>query len=91
MRPLNQDVEQLGAEPPTAAAVENASDEANILTDQDETQMLNLQDNDPNIGSDGTNMFEPSDFVRGEVDLKEQMDRALAAMDDAVNHMKPKH
>ena len=84
MRPLNQDVELLANEPPTLG-VENAADEADILSDQDETHMTDLSANDPNIGSDGTELHEPADFARGEIDVKEQMDRTMAKM-DAGNH-----
>lgn len=80
MRPLNQEVEQLASETPTLGAVENAADEADILSDQDETQLLSPSDEDPNLGSDGTELDEPADFARGEVDVKEQMDRTMAAM-----------
>lgn len=81
MRPLNQEVEQLATETPTLGAVENAADEANILSDQDETNLADPSANDPNIGSDGTELDEPGEFARGEIDVKEQMDRTMAAMD----------
>lgn len=88
MRPLNQDLEQLGSEPPTMGAVENAADEANILADQDETNMTDLSANDENIGSDGTEEFglDSAEFARGEIDLKELMDRSVAAQDALVGH-----
>ncbi len=81
MRPLNQESEQLAVEPPTLGAVENAADEANILSDQDETMMSDPSAEDPNLGSDGTELDEPGEFARGEIDVKEQMDRTMAAMD----------
>ena len=88
MRPLNQDSEQLASEPPTLAATENSADEADILSDQDETHMTDLSANDPNIGSDGTELNEPADFARGEIDVKEQMDRTMARMD--AGHHRPR-
>ena len=71
MRPLNQDIEQ--------APVENAEDEAGIITDQDETLLTSPQEADPNLGADGTeNLGEDrAEFVRGEIDVKEAMDRAV--------------
>lgn len=63
----------------------NAEDEANILADQDETHLKNPQANDENIGSDGTDDYalDSADFARGEIDVKEQMDRTTAQMDVA--------
>lgn len=67
----------------------NAEDEANILADQDETHQKNLQANDENIGSDGTDDYalDSADFARGEIDVKEQMDRMTAQMD--ASHHRP--
>lgn len=67
----------------------NGEDEANILADQDETHLKNLQDNDKNIGSDGTDDYalDSADFAHGEIDVKEQMDRMTAQMD--VTHHRP--
>ena len=80
MRPLNQDIEQTNPE--------NAEDEADILADQDQTSMAHLDANDENIGSDGTEEdfgLGSGDFARGEVDVKEQMDRTTAAMDASLH------
>ena len=88
MRPINQDTEQFSSEPPTLGAVENAADEAGILSDQDETMMSNLSADDPNIGSDGTDDdfgADAAEFARGEIDLKEQMDRTMAHADHIVH------
>lgn len=85
MRPLNQDHEEMIPEAPNLPGhgTENLEDEANILADQDETLMANPSDNDQNIGSDGTEDFglETAEFARGEIDVKEQMDRTTKKMD----------
>lgn len=62
---------------------ENQEDEANILSDQDETSMTDLDANDENIGSDGTTNFALDDaaFARGEVDLSRQMARSMRRAD----------
>lgn len=70
MNHLDQDVD--------VPNTENPSDEADILSDQDETV-------EANIVSDGTELKGPDDFARGEIDVKEQMDRTMAKM-DADNH-----
>jgi hypothetical protein len=93
MRPFNQDVETVNPETPTMAQnVENAEDEANILTDQDETLLARPTDTAEYIGSDGTDAdfgLELGEFARGEVDVKEQMDRTMANMD--AGHHRPRH
>jgi hypothetical protein len=90
MRPLNQDQEELNLETPNIKGngTENSADEANILTDQDETLLANPNDNDPNIGSDGTPEVGAeggAEFERGEIDVKEAMDRTQRNM-DLINH-----
>jgi hypothetical protein len=85
MRPLNQDTEQLAAEPPTLGAVENAADEAGILSDQDETKLSDPSAEDMNLGAAGTELNEPAEFARGEIDVKEQMDRTMAKMDAGLH------
>lgn len=85
MRPLNQDFEQSSPESPQIGdPVENAADEANILADQDETRLADPAANDANLGSDGTaedfGLDDRGEFARGEIDLKEQMDRTMANM-----------
>lgn len=92
MRPLNQDIEQTSPESPQLGdAIENAEDEANILADQDETLIADPAANDANIGSDGTEDdfgLDPGEFARGEIDLKEQMDRTMANMN--AGHHRPR-
>jgi len=85
MRPLNQDHEEMIPESPNlpGQGTENLEDEANILADQDETMLANPSDNDPNMGGDGTDEdygLDPAEFARGEIDVKEQMDRTTENM-----------
>lgn len=63
--------------------VENDKDEADILANQDETHPGSTDHDDLTMGAGPTDRFssaETSDFSRGEVDVKEQMDRATRAM-----------
>lgn len=80
MRPLNKDLEELAVEAPSIMGngTENAADEANIIADQDETLTANPGDLDPNLGADGTDEIgeDRAEFARGEIDVKEAMDRA---------------
>jgi hypothetical protein len=67
---------------------ENEEDEAQILTDQDQTTPDDLITQDENMGAP-TNTLEsledePADFMRGELDVKEQMDRAADALDSSI-------
>ena len=59
---------------------ENESDERGILANQDATDPGGANVDDRVMGAGPTNDFgptgEPADFVRGEVDVKTQMDRA---------------
>lgn len=92
MRPLNQDREEMSPEPPTAAtqSPENACDEAGILADQDETLQALPSDDSAEIGSLGTGddfgmEFKNYQFARGEIDVKEQMDRTTAEADATLH------
>lgn len=64
----------------TGEGIENKVDESDILTDQD----LTTADRDVVPLED-----EPGDFVRGEVDVKEQMDRAAEALDASIRGIRP--
>ena len=70
-------------------AGENGEDEAIILGDQDQTLQHARTKTDENMGAKSTTLEpmedEPSDFMRGEVDVKEQMDRAAGALESSVN------
>lgn len=94
MRPLNQETEELANEAPSLPVngTENAADEANIIADQDETLLANPADIDPNLGADGTENIgeDRAEFARGEIDVKEAMDRATRAMNYA-NPVTGKH
>ncbi|MGZ3723072.1 MAG: hypothetical protein ACXVA9_09090 [Bdellovibrionales bacterium] len=59
--------------------VENERDESDILANQDETDIGDVNEDDPLMGAGPTDRFstaESDDFARGEVDVKDQMDRA---------------
>ena len=69
-------------------ADENSNDEAQILADQDQTTPDNNLTRDENMGAPSNSLEamedEPGDFMRGEIDVKEQMDRAADALDSAI-------
>ena len=89
MRPLNQENEAMIPESPNLPGhgTENAVDEAGILADQDETLLADARDNDANVGGDGTDEFglDNAEFANGEIDVKEQMDRATANMNAKIH------
>ena len=68
-----------------AEASENERDESNIVTDQDQSAQGVP---DENMGARSRTLDsleeEPDDFIRGEIDVKEQMDRAADAMDTSL-------
>lgn len=76
--------------PIPGSAQENPEDEAGILTDQDRTSPENMRnlEMDDNLGaiSDSPESLEdePSDFMRGEIDVVDQMERAATALDDSL-------
>lgn len=58
---------------------ENPADESDILSDQDETQLASSADQqEENMGGDGSEDLglDEAQFARGEIDVKEAMDRA---------------
>lgn len=90
MRPYQQERSQQPQQPPrykdnVADPVENLDDEAQILSDQDETDPLDLRPEEPDAEG-GTDLEAPTEFVRGNVDVKEQMDRTTRRAEDAFNH-----
>jgi hypothetical protein len=68
-------------------ASEDEADEIEILTDQDLTEKLGTED-DENMGAKSESLDvleeEPEPFLEGEIDVKEQMDRAADAMDSSI-------
>jgi hypothetical protein len=66
-------------------ASENERDESNIVTDQDQSA---AGVPDENMGARSRTLDsledEPDDFIRGDIDVKEQMDRAADAMDTSI-------
>jgi hypothetical protein len=67
---------------------ENKKDEADILADQDQTLPTDRLTQDENMGAISNTLEsledEPADFMRGEVDVKEQMDRAADALETSI-------
>lgn len=75
---------------PAGEGVENSEDEAQIVADQDQTgaaamggQMGWASSEDKVMGGMGTQDFglDSGEFARGEIDVREQMDRTTARMD----------
>ena len=63
---------------------ENERDESDILTNQDETDIGEVNEDDDGMGGGATDRLsaaETDEFVRGEVDVKDQMDRTERAID----------
>ncbi|MGZ3770095.1 MAG: hypothetical protein ACXVCP_13925 [Bdellovibrio sp.] len=68
---------------------ENFYDEQEILEDQDVTNKSNTRTDDENMGAKSRSYEpledEPGDFMRGEIDVKTQMDRAADALDASIH------
>lgn len=65
-------------------AAENPEDEAEIFDDADETMQEHFATDIDRVDQDSREMEDlPSQFVRGEIDVKEQMDRTDARIIDA--------
>lgn len=68
---------------------ENSDDESDILSDQDQTEKMDLLSDDENMGAHSKSLGvledEPDDFMEGEIDVKTQMDRAAAALDASIH------
>lgn len=77
--------------PGEKTADENHEDESQIIGDQDSTNENDITELDENLGAKSNSLDdlenEPADFLRGEVDVSEQMERTTRAM-DAVLHKK---
>lgn len=73
---------------------ENQQDEQDILSNQDETDSGEVGADDARMGAGPTDeltpMGETGDFARGEVDVKEQMDRASRVADYPNRAVTPK-
>lgn len=72
----------------TKSTFENHDDESQILSDQDLTNEGDIMELDENLGA-RTNTLddlenEPADFMRGEIDVTEQMERTTRAMDAVI-------
>lgn len=69
--------------------IENHDDESQILADQDLTNENDITELDENLGAKSHSLDdlekEPADFMRGEVDVKEQMERTTRAMDSVIH------
>lgn len=70
------------------APVEDPMDEADILGDQDSTKTMQPGLDDENMGAQSNALDaledEPADFMRGDIDVKEQMDRAADALESSL-------
>ncbi len=67
--------------------LENRDDERDIILDQDQTALTSPQHSDENLGAFGMDtppLAEDPRFIRGELDVKEQMDRVIRALNKAV-------
>ena len=63
---------------------ENEKDESDILANQDETDSGDINDDDDSMGAGPTDELPAglaADFARGEVDVKEQMDRNVRELE----------
>lgn len=71
-----------------ADATENLRDEDEIINDQDLTRKQNLLRDDENMGAKSRSLDtledEPDEFIRGDLDVKEQMDRTTDAFDASI-------
>lgn len=93
MRERDEDSEKITAEPGAVRgqAAGNPADEAKILGDQDETQDVleaepgELEDRPGDMISQ-----DPAEFLEGQVDVKEQMDRETRAADYALHRRRYK-
>ena len=67
---------------------ENPRDESKILSDQDQTMKADLTSVTTRKSSTNTELESledlPGDFMRGDIDVKEQMDRAASALDTSL-------
>jgi hypothetical protein len=64
--------------------VENERDESDILANQDETDVGEVNEDDPVMGAGPTDRLsaaESDEFARGELDVVDQMKRAVRAID----------
>ena len=67
--------------------LENAEDERDIILDQDQTSVLSPRHADENLGAFGRDtppLSEDPRFIRGELDVKDQMDRAIRTKNNAA-------
>ncbi len=67
-----------------AGSSDEHDDEVQIISDQDLTNELDITELDENLGAKSNSLDdlenEPADFMRGEVDVTEQMERTTRAM-----------
>lgn len=72
----------------TGEASEDTMDEKDILHDQDQTLKKSISSDDENMGAHTRSCDrvedEPDEFMQGEIDVKEQMDRTADAMDTSL-------
>lgn len=70
-------------------SIGNRRDESQIIADQDMTNEGDITALDENMGAISNSLDaledEPAEFIRGEVDVVEQMNRTTRAMEEAID------
>ena len=89
---MSEDTQRSEVSPDANLAAENPKDESEVITDQDQTNTndLNISEDAPmgGDGSDSLALVEPDDFTQGDLDVKQQIDRATRVMDNATGRSK---
>ena len=85
----NDDVPGFAQQVP-GGADENMNDESDILSDQDQTEKMELLSEDETMGARSNSLDtledEPEDFMEGEIDVKTQMDRTAAGLQASIDN-----
>ncbi len=78
-----------------AGSSDEHDDEVQIISDQDLTNESDITELDENLGAKSNSLDdlenEPADFMRGEVDVTEQMERTTRAMQAALRIKEGSH
>lgn len=96
MRPRDEDSEKITVEPAEVKgqATENPADEAKILGDQDETMdVLEAEAGETEDRPGDLYAGDAEDFVQGQLDVKQQMDRRMREAEKTLGRkdFKPDH
>lgn len=85
---IAESAEAIYNRPDGAELSENSGDESQIINDQDLTTKSDVESLDENMGAKSESLDtledENAEFMKGEVDVKDQMDRATDAMAHAI-------